>query len=151
MQWHYCASEMMNIVKATRRYEAWLAEHTLLDASDLRLKHKRMAEGLFPFFRATFYRWMQLWPEACPSLCSAPEVLAVGDLHVENFGTWRDVEGRLIWGINDLMRPTCCRIPSIWYVWRRALTSPFARRGCKSARAMLAMPFWRVTRRVCEW
>jgi len=28
-------------------------------------------------------------------------VLAVGDLHVENFGTWRDIEGRLIWGIND--------------------------------------------------
>jgi uncharacterized protein (DUF2252 family) len=25
----------------------------------------------------------------------------VGDLHVENFGTWRDIEGRLIWGIND--------------------------------------------------
>ena len=29
------------------------------------------------------------------------ELLAVGDLHVENFGTWRDVEGRLVWGIND--------------------------------------------------
>jgi hypothetical protein len=29
-------------------------------------------------------------------------VLAVGDLHIENFGTWRDVEGRLIWGVNDL-------------------------------------------------
>jgi hypothetical protein len=27
--------------------------------------------------------------------------LAVGDLHVENFGTWRDYEGRLVWGIND--------------------------------------------------
>jgi hypothetical protein len=25
----------------------------------------------------------------------------VGDLHVENFGTWRDSEGRLIWGVND--------------------------------------------------
>ncbi len=25
----------------------------------------------------------------------------MGDLHVENFGTWRDIEGRLIWGIND--------------------------------------------------
>ena len=25
----------------------------------------------------------------------------MGDLHVENFGTWRDAEGRLIWGIND--------------------------------------------------
>ena len=23
------------------------------------------------------------------------------DLHLENFGTWRDTEGRLIWGIND--------------------------------------------------
>ena len=28
-------------------------------------------------------------------------MLAVGDLHVENFGTWRDAEGRLIWGVND--------------------------------------------------
>jgi hypothetical protein len=28
-------------------------------------------------------------------------VLAVGNLHVENFGTWRDIEGRLIWGVND--------------------------------------------------
>ena len=31
----------------------------------------------------------------------APQVLAVGDLHTENFGTWRDGEGRLVWGIND--------------------------------------------------
>jgi hypothetical protein len=28
-------------------------------------------------------------------------VAAVGDLHVENFGTWRDREGRLVWGVND--------------------------------------------------
>src|SRR5260370_32652719 len=36
--------------------------------------------------------------------CALPishEVLAVGDLHVENFGTWRDAEGRLTWGVND--------------------------------------------------
>jgi hypothetical protein len=26
----------------------------------------------------------------------------VGDLHIENFGTWRNKEGRLIWGVNDL-------------------------------------------------
>ena len=29
------------------------------------------------------------------------ESLAIGDLHVENFGTWRDKEGRLIWGVDD--------------------------------------------------
>ena len=31
----------------------------------------------------------------------APEVLAVGDLHIASFGTWRDGFGRLIWGIDD--------------------------------------------------
>ncbi len=91
----------MNIVKATRRYETWLGQHTPLVRSDLRLKHQHMAESPFPFFRATFYRWMQVWPEVCSDLAKAPRVLAVGDLHVENFGTWRDIEGRLVWGIND--------------------------------------------------
>jgi hypothetical protein len=91
----------MNIVKATRKYEAWLTRYTTIVAPDLRLKHQRMAEDLFCFLRATFYRWVELWQKNCPDLARAPEVLAVGDLHVENFGTWRDIEGRLIWGIND--------------------------------------------------
>ena len=91
----------MNIVKSTHRFEEWLGRHTELVMPDIRLKHQRMAEAPFPFLRATFYRWMQVWPEVCPDLAKAPKVLAVGDLHVENFGTWRDVEGRLVWGIND--------------------------------------------------
>ena len=91
----------MNIVKATHRFEEWLGRHTRLVKVDLRLKHQRMAEAVFPFLRATFYRWMQIWPEICSDLARAPEVLAVGDLHVENFGTWRDIEGRLVWGVND--------------------------------------------------
>ena len=91
----------MNIVKATRGYETWLAKHIRLLPADLQRKHQAMAQDVFPFLRATFYRWMQLWPEACPDEARAPRVLAVGDLHVENFGTWRDVEGRLVWGIND--------------------------------------------------
>jgi len=91
----------MNVVKATQRFEEWLAYHTTIVKADLRLKHQRMAEAVFPFLRATFYRWMQVWPDACPELAQSPRVLAVGDLHVENFGTWRDIEGRLVWGIND--------------------------------------------------
>jgi hypothetical protein len=91
----------MNIVKATLRYETWLSRYTTLVKPDLRLKHQHMAESPFPFFRATFYRWMQTWPEVCAGLADAPLVLAVGDLHVENFGTWRDIEGRLVWGVND--------------------------------------------------
>ena len=91
----------MGIVKATREYEAWLGRHIRLLPGDLRRKHQAMAEDVFLFLRATFYRWMQLWSDVCPDAARAPRVLAVGDLHVENFGTWRDIEGRLVWGIND--------------------------------------------------
>jgi hypothetical protein len=91
----------MGIEKATRSYEAWLGGHTALVKPDLDRKHTEMARESFPFFRATYYRWAQLWPEVCGELAAAPPVLAVGDLHVENFGTWRDAEGRLAWGVND--------------------------------------------------
>ena len=91
----------MNIVKATKKYESWLARRIPILAADLKLKHREMAAAAFPFLRATFYRWAQIWPEACRDAARAPVVLAVGDLHVENFGTWRDIEGRLIWGVND--------------------------------------------------
>jgi hypothetical protein len=60
-----------------------------------------MRTSKFPFLRATYYRWAQIFPEVCAELNSAVKVLSVGDLHVENFGTWRDNEGRLVWGIND--------------------------------------------------
>ncbi len=92
----------MNIFKATSDFEEWLAKRLPVVRQDIALKHEHMAEAAFRFFRATFYRWLQLWPGTCPDLAKAPEVLAVGDLHIENFGTWRDEEGRLIWGVNDL-------------------------------------------------
>jgi len=92
----------MNIFHATTSFESWLAKRLPIVRQDIVLKHQHMAEAPFPFFRATFYRWLQHWPEVCPDLAKAPSVLAIGDLHVENFGTWRDEEGRLIWGVNDL-------------------------------------------------
>lgn len=91
----------MNIVKATARYEAWLAERLPLIRADLELKHRAMSAGAFPFLRGTFYRWASRWQSIVGDAAAAPRVLAVGDLHVENFGTWRDSEGRLIWGVND--------------------------------------------------
>ena len=91
----------MNINEATRAYDDWARRQIPVVKGDLQLKHRLMAKGVFPFLRATFYRWMQIWPEACPELTQAPRLLAIGDLHVENFGTWRDIEGRLAWGVND--------------------------------------------------
>jgi len=91
----------VKIKKATAAYEEFLHASLPVVESDLALKHKQMSAGLFPFLRSTFYRWSELYREICPDLAKAPQLLAVGDLHVENFGTWRDVEGRLIWGVND--------------------------------------------------
>jgi hypothetical protein len=91
----------MNIVKATKKYEEWLGLHLQIVEPDLRLKHQHMAESEFSFFRATFYRWLQSWDEVCSEIGRAPHLLSVGDLHVENFGTWVDADGRLVWGVND--------------------------------------------------
>jgi hypothetical protein len=91
----------MNFVKATANYEAWIGRRLELIPEDLNHKHAAMRSAPFPFLRATYYRWAQIWRDVCGAAARAPKVLAVGDLHVENFGTWRDIEGRLIWGIND--------------------------------------------------
>lgn len=91
----------MKISKSTRKYENWLSKQTQIIPSEIELKHKEMADNPFSFLRATFYRWIQLFNKNCENMIEAPAVLGAGDLHVENFGTWRDLEGRLIWGVND--------------------------------------------------
>jgi uncharacterized protein (DUF2252 family) len=91
----------MSIENDTTDFERWLGKQTDLSKKDLGLKHEAMDQGVLPFFRATFYWWARRWPKECQELASAARVLAVGDLHIENFGTWRDAEGRLAWGIND--------------------------------------------------
>lgn len=91
----------MDIVEAVEGYERWLAGHVRVDAGALERKHRRMVAGAFPFLRATFFRWPELWARELPGETSTRRVISVGDLHIENFGTWRDADGRLAWGIND--------------------------------------------------
>jgi len=91
----------MNIFTATNDYEEWVSRHTHVVKSQVSDKHKQMGGSPVQFLRGTFYRWTQLFPEICPELRKAPAVLAVGDLHIASFGTWRDGFGRLIWGIDD--------------------------------------------------
>lgn len=68
---------------------------------DLIDKHSLMKQDPFQFLRGTYYRWAQMWPIICAEELKVPIVLSVGDLHVDSFGTWRDAEGRLCWGVDD--------------------------------------------------
>jgi hypothetical protein len=95
-------STVLSITAATLAYERWLGERIDPVGSDLALKHALMSQSLPSFLRGTYYHWAFLWPQVCPKLSSAPKLLAVGDVHLANFGTWRDAEGRLVWGVNDL-------------------------------------------------
>lgn len=78
-----------------------MRRHTPIIEADLRAKHIVMRGDAFAFFRGTYYRWAQQWPKICAELCGTPTVLAVGDLHIGSYGTWRDAEGRLAWGVDD--------------------------------------------------
>lgn len=94
---------MTAFVKSMAQFEAWTLAKLgpLVDPGGLADKRARMAESPLGFLRACYWRWAETILEVCPDLADAPAVLAVGDVHVENFGTWRDVEGRLVWGLND--------------------------------------------------
>ncbi|MGR9227765.1 DUF2252 family protein [Rhizobium leguminosarum] len=94
---------MTTISQSVRNFETWLAGELGDDLvkDDLREKHEKMRSDDFVFLRATYWRWCEIILDICPELGSVPEVLAIGDTHLENFGTWRDIEGRLVWGVND--------------------------------------------------
>jgi len=82
-------------------YETWLRAHCRVVKADLKEKHRKMQKNAFAFLRATYFRWARTIESVCPELAAAPVVACVGDIHVENFGTWRDADGRLVWGVND--------------------------------------------------
>lgn len=91
----------MSFVKDNAEYEAWLRAQCDVVGNDLAEKHKRMKDSPFMFLRATYFRWAGKIVTLCPELADAPRALSIGDLHLENFGTWRDADGRFVWGVND--------------------------------------------------
>lgn len=91
----------MPVIDDVNAYEAWLRTCVVVVEEGLREKHARMAKNPFKFLRATCFRFARTLPGYLPHLASAPKVPSVGDAHIENWGTWRDAEGRLVWGVND--------------------------------------------------
>jgi uncharacterized protein DUF2252 len=94
---------MSAIARSVKAYEAWISRELGREVvkADVVRKHEKMRENPFVFLRATYWRWAEIILDVCPDLADAAHVLAVGDIHLENFGTWRDADGRLVWGVND--------------------------------------------------
>src|SRR5436190_15100363 len=76
----------------------------------LRLKVERMAASAFAFFRGTFHLFARdsldgVFETAAPG-AHPGEVDLVGDLHAENFGTFRGADGVVHYDINDFDETT---------------------------------------------
>lgn len=120
---------MADIHQSTKTYEDWLRRQLGRDVveQDLAQKHEKMRESAFAFLRATYWRWAETVLEICPDGNDAPQVLAVGDIHLENFGTWRDADGRLVWGVNDF--DEAAEMPYVLDLIRLATSGLVASRG----------------------
>lgn len=92
---------MTSFVTENGAFENWMRTVCNVVEEDLGRKHERMKKSSFLFLRATFFRWAHLVRSRAPEILDLPSPLSVGDTHVENFGTWRDAEMRLVWGVND--------------------------------------------------
>lgn len=116
-------------------FETWLRRQCKVVQRDLDEKHRKMADDPFVFLRATYFRWARCIETLCAELKDAPRVLSVGDMHIENFGTWRDAEGRLVWGVNDFDEAAAMAYPfDLVRLATSARLAPKARK--KKARAM---------------
>jgi hypothetical protein len=120
---------MKSIRRSARDYELWVRKQLrgeFVD-QDMKKKHKKMRQDPFVFLRATYWRWAETIFDVCPELSVAPRVLAVGDIHLENFGTWRDMEGRLVWGVNDF--DEAAQMPYVLDLVRLATSAALADRA----------------------
>ncbi len=111
----------MSLIQDVHDYEAWLATQCDVVRADLKEKHRQMRKSKLRFFRATCFRFARTIGRFAPELAQAPRVISVGDAHIENFGTWRDKEGRLVWGVNDF--DEAARLPYTYDLLRLATSA----------------------------
>jgi uncharacterized protein (DUF2252 family) len=91
----------------------------------LQLKYQRMAANSFAFFRGTCHLFYEDWPAGSP-LDSSPAVWICGDLHLENFGSYKGDNRLAYFDINDFDEGVLA--PCTWDL-ARFLTSIFVAAG----------------------
>ncbi|AYG83467.1 hypothetical protein DWB77_05664 [Streptomyces hundungensis] len=86
-------------------FETAFGELLAADPAAFRVKFRKMAASAFAFYRGTaclFYADLEKERHGGPYLDERTgRVWIHGDLHAENFGTYMDANGRLIFNVND--------------------------------------------------
>ncbi|WP_394434905.1 DUF2252 domain-containing protein [Streptomyces sp. SGAir0957] len=86
-------------------FDTAFGELLAADPAAFRVKFRKMAASAFAFYRGTaclFYRDVEREQHGGPYLDDrTSRVWIHGDLHAENFGTYMDATGRLIFNVND--------------------------------------------------
>lgn len=91
------------------------------NADLLRLKYRRMVTDAFAFMRGTCHLFYEDWPQTS-ALNSAPSVWVCGDLHLNNFGSYKGDDRLVYFDINDFDEAALA--PCTWDL-ARLLTSIF--------------------------
>jgi uncharacterized protein (DUF2252 family) len=86
-------------------FDTAFGELLAADPAAFRVKFRKMAASAFAFYRGTaclFYADLDGGQDAGPYLTAqTARVWIHGDLHAENFGTYLDANGRLVFNVND--------------------------------------------------
>ncbi|MFE3324119.1 DUF2252 domain-containing protein [Streptomyces sp. NPDC059176] len=86
-------------------FDAAFGELLAADPAAFRVKFRKMAASAFAFYRGSaslFYNDLEREQHGGPYLDErTSRVWIHGDLHAENFGTYMDANGRLIFNVND--------------------------------------------------
>ncbi|MFJ7418122.1 DUF2252 domain-containing protein [Streptomyces uncialis] len=92
-------------------FDTAFGELLAADPAAFRVKFRKMASSAFAFYRGTaalFYHDLHAEGASAAKTASGPylddrtsRVWIHGDLHAENFGTYMDSQGRLIFNVND--------------------------------------------------
>ncbi|MEH1780599.1 MAG: DUF2252 domain-containing protein [Nostoc sp.] len=81
----------------------------------LELKYKAMRSDVFSFYRGTCHLFYEDFPKNSP-LNAAPPVWICGDLHLENFGSYKGDNRLVYFDLNDF--DEACLAPCTWDVVR---------------------------------
>jgi uncharacterized protein (DUF2252 family) len=96
------------------------------DPQRLAMKYAAMARGPFAFFRGSCHLFYEDWPQGSP-LDASPAAWICGDLHLENFGSYKGDNRLVYFDINDF--DESARAPAAWDGARLLASMWTARKG----------------------